>query len=111
MAAQDIIGTIDPILPTAYRGVSGIGVFIVNILRLVFVVAGIYSFFNFILAGFAYMTAAGDPKKLQMAWAKIWQSLVGLLIIIVSFALAAVIGYIMFGRVDFILNPIIYTPD
>jgi hypothetical protein len=81
-----------------------------NVLRLVFVVAGIFSLFNFIMAGFLYMNAAGDTKKLEQAWAKIWLTLVGLVIIVGSFVMAAIIGALFFGNAMFILDPQITTP-
>lgn len=109
---MDIIGTVKNPLPTAYQGVAsgGLILFFTNILRLVFVAAGILAFFNLIIAGFQYMQAGGDAKALQAAWDRIWQSLLGLILIVGSFALAALFGYIIFGDATFILNPKIYAP-
>ena len=81
-----------------------------NILRLLIVIAGIYALLNFILAGYSFMSASGDPKKIDAAWAKIWQSMVGLLIIVISFALTALISKLLFGNSMAILNPKIYGP-
>jgi hypothetical protein len=81
-----------------------------NILRLLIVGAGIYALLNFILAGYSFMSASGDPKKIELAWAKIWQSIVGLFIIAISFALAALLGQLLFGEPTAILNPKIYGP-
>lgn len=89
---------------------SGLIVLFNNVLRLLIVVGGIYALLNFILAGYAFMSANNDPKKIELAWAKIWQSMVGLLIIAVSFALAALIGKILFGSANAILEPKIYGP-
>lgn len=111
-AADNPFGTVN--LPTSvfkygnYQ--TGLIQFLSNILRLVFVVAGIYAFINLIIAGFEYMTAAGDAKKLTAAWSRIWQSLLGLMIIVGSFALAALFSYLIFGDAGFILNPKIYGP-
>lgn len=111
--AQQIVGTINNPLTKygAYNAPNGglIGLF-TNILRLVFVVAGIYALLNFILAGYQYMTAGGDSKALSSAWSRIWQTLVGLIIVVGSFALAALFGYIIFGDATFILRPTIYGP-
>lgn len=101
--------------PTKYGGLTadaggGLILLFSNILKLVFVAAGIYAFVNFILAGFGYMTAAGDSKALTAAWSRIWQSLLGLVIIVGSFALISLISYILFGNPTFILNPKIYGP-
>jgi hypothetical protein len=111
--AAEIVGKISNPLTKygSYNETGGgiIGLF-TNVLRLVFVIAGIYALINFIIAGYQYMTAAGDSKALTAAWARIWQTLLGLVIIVGSFALAAVFGYIIFGDAGFILRPTIYGP-
>jgi len=80
-----------------------------NILRLVFLAAGIFAFFQLIIAGYGFMAAAGDPKKVAASWAKIWQTLLGLVIIVGSFVLAAIIGQIFFGDPMAIIRPTIYA--
>ena len=109
-ACNDAIGCISPPanIPNAVDPsgkLTGVVVFINSILRLVFVVAGLWGFFNLILAGFGFLSAGGDPKNVEKAWTKIWQSLLGLLIIVASFLLAAVIGIILFKDPSAILNP------
>jgi hypothetical protein len=113
--ATSIVGTVKNPLPKAYQGVTtaqggGLILFLTNILRFVFVAAGIFAFINLILAGFQFMGAGGDPKAVEKAWGKIWQSLLGLIIVVGSFALAALLGYLLFGKADFILSPQIYGP-
>ncbi len=112
MANTDIIGTVTNPLPRAYQGVTsgGLILFLTNILRLVFVAAGIFAFVNLIIAGYQYMSAGGDAKALEHAWSRIWQSLLGLILIVGSFALAALLGYVLFGDAGFILSPKIYGP-
>jgi hypothetical protein len=114
MAATDIVGTITNPMPTAYKSLTGpnggLILFLTNILRLVFVVAGIYAFINFIIAGFQYMTAAGDTKALNAAWSRIWNSLLGLILVVGSFALAALFSQLIFGDASFILSPKLYGP-
>jgi hypothetical protein len=110
---DDIVGKVTSPLTGAYKTIGpggGIILFFTNILRLVFVVAGIYAFLNFILAGFQYMTAAGDGKALSAAWDRIWQSMLGLIIVIASFALTPVISQHIFGDPTIILHPQIYGP-
>ena len=109
--AKDIIGTITNPLSSSYGNVNtGLIPFFTNLLRLLFVGAGIYALLNIVLAGFQYMSAGGDTKALTAAWARIWQTLLGLLIIVGSFALAALFGYLIFGDAGYILNPVIYGP-
>lgn len=113
---NEIVGKVINPLPSSYKNLVGSGtsggliLFLSNILRLVFVVAGIYAFINFILAGFQYMSAAGDSKALSAAWERIWQSLLGLIIIVGSFAMAALLGMVFFGNANAILSPNIYGP-
>lgn len=111
-SVTDIVGTVDNPLPPAYQGIAsgGLILFLTNILRLVFVVAGLFAFINLILAGFQFMSAGGDSKQVEKAWGKIWQSLLGLILVVGSFALAALFGYLLFGRADYILSPQIFGP-
>lgn len=113
-AAEDIVGTVENPLPPGYQNVvganGGLILLLTNVLRLVFVAAGVFAFFNIIVAGFDFMNAGGDSKKIGEAWDKIWKSLVGLVLIVGSFALAALFGYLIFGDAGFILNPKIYGP-
>lgn len=106
-----IVGQIkSPIIKYGSATNGGLVLFFSNILRLIFVVAGILAFVNFIIAGFQYMGAGGDSKELEKAWGRIWQSFLGLIIIIGSFAFAALAGQLIFGDANFILNPQIYGP-
>jgi hypothetical protein len=111
--ASGVIGTV----PNPLQGYgnfndsgSGVVVFFTNILRLVFVAAGVMAFINLIVAGFQYMTAAGDSKAVAAAWNRIQYSLIGLVILVASFAIAAVLGAVLFGDAMFILKPKIYGP-
>lgn len=108
--ADDFFGNIIP--PEAIRSTDP-GVGIGNLLNVVFksmiVIAGVYALFNLIFAGYAFMSAGDDAKKVAGAWAKIWQSLLGLAIAAGAFVLAAIFGQLIFGQWDFILNPQIPT--
>jgi len=89
---------------------QGLMAFANNILKLVIVVAGLYTFMNFIIAGYAFLGAGGDAKKIEQAWSKIWQSLLGLAFVAGSFVLAAIFGWLIFKDPTAILNPKIYGP-
>lgn len=86
---------------------QGIGNLIQTVIWVLIVGAGVYALFNFILAGYAFLSAGDDPKKVAGAWAKIWQTALGLLVAAGSFVLAAIFGQLIFGKWDFILNPTI----
>lgn len=110
-----IFGKIEP--PEALKAFGGgdvesgaIGSFLNVIFRLIVIGAGIYVLFNLLTAGYAFMSAGDDPKKVAGAWQKIWQSLLGLAFTAGAFVLAAIFGQLIFGRADFILNPSIPTP-
>ena len=91
---------------TASAGGS-IGKLIQTAIYVLIVGAGIYALFNFILAGYAFLSAGDDPKKVAGAWAKIWQTALGLLVVAGSFVLAAIFGQLIFKDPTFILKPTI----
>jgi len=116
-ATLGIFGTIENPLGTAFGEAdqystvtSGLPLLISNIVRLVTLAAGIWMFFNFIIAGLTYITAGGQTEKINQAWAMIWQSLVGLIIVVAAFAITALASQILFGSPGVILNPVIYGP-
>lgn len=84
-----------------------VGELIQLVLRLLIIGAGIYALFNLVLAGYAFMSAGDDSKKVAGAWAKIWQTLLGLAFAAGAFVLAAIFGQLIFGKWDFILSPVI----
>lgn len=88
----------------------GLIIFINNLLKLVVVIAGLFALVNLIVAGYQFMTAMGDPKSITNAWNKIWQSLIGLILVAGSFALAAIFGWLLFGNPLAILQPQIFGP-
>jgi hypothetical protein len=109
-SVSDIVGKVNPSV-TPYGSVTtGFTSLFNNILRLVFVVAGMYALINFILAGYTYMSAGGDSKQLTKAWDQIWQTILGLIVLAASFVLAGVFGYLIFGDAGYILHPVIYGP-
>lgn len=110
---NDIFGKITAPSPLAKFGdveAGGIGKFLNVIFKTIVVVAGIYALFNLLTAGYSFMGAGEDPKKVAAAWRKIWQSLLGLAFTAGAFVLAAIFGQLIFGDPGFILNPKIPTP-
>ena len=95
-----MFGTIEN--PTGYQSVNGSGIFLLlnNVFKLAGVVAGIFFIFQLITAGYGYLSSNGDPKKTEAAWAKITQSLIGLIIVASAFVIASVVG--SFLKIDFI---------
>lgn len=89
---------------------SGLVLLASSLLRAGIVVAGLYALFNFIIAGYQFISAGGDPKNISKAWEKIWQSLIGLLVVAGSLLLAAIIGWLIFNDASAIISPRIYGP-
>ncbi|RLC35730.1 hypothetical protein DRH14_00080 [Candidatus Shapirobacteria bacterium] len=98
---------IDKYIGTAGNKGNALFLFMNNIFKLIGVVAGIFTIFQFLMAGFAYISASGEPKKIELAWAKIWQAIIGLVIVASAFVIAGVIGRLT--QID-VLNPEIYGP-
>ncbi len=110
---NDFFGTVNP--PPGidrYGGDINVGPmkFANNLLKFIIVIAGLYAFMNIIVAGYTFLGAGGDAKKVQQAWDKIWQSLLGLAFVAGSFVLAAILGWLIFGNAGAILSPEIYGP-
>ncbi len=101
------LGSVVNPLPQWGSFCKGLVPFINNILRLFFIIAGLIAFLNILLAGFMFMSAGGDPKAIQGAWGKIWQSFIGLLVLVAAFLISAIIGIVIFGNPTAILNPIL----
>lgn len=97
---------------TGYGDLPGeaIGKLIQFALRGLIVVAGLYALFNFVLAGYSFMSAGDDSKKVASAWAQIYQTIIGLAVAAGSFVLAAIFGQLLFDNPLFLLQPSIPTP-
>jgi hypothetical protein len=96
-------------LATATQG-EGLIIIASNLIKFMIVIAGLYAFWNLIMSGYMFMSAAGDPKAIGKAWEKIWMSLIGLLVVAGSFILAAIFGYLIFKDPSALLTPRIFTP-
>lgn len=83
----------------------GIIVFASNLLRASTVIAGIWVTINFIMAGWTYITSNGDAGAHAKVANKLTMSVIGLMLIVGSYTIAALIGLIIFGDVSYILNP------
>lgn len=114
LLAENPLGNVTPPGPLGAGGAydinnGGIGNLLNLILKLLIVGGGIYALFNLVLAGYAFLGAGDDPKKVEGAWARIWQTAIGLLFMAGAFVLAAIFSQLIFGKWDFILNPSIPT--
>lgn len=111
-----IVGSVtDPwalISPNSYPTTGGQGLLVLfnNLLRTVIALGGVYALINIVVAGYQFMSSEGNPEKITVAWAKIWQTLVGLLIVAGSLALAALFGYLIYQDPTAIISPRIFGP-
>ena len=102
-----VVGTINNPLPGVGNVEDGLVILINNILRLVFIGAGLYAMVAIFIAGYKYTNSAGNPEAITEAWAKIWQSFLGLVVIIGTFIFAGLVGQIFFGDAGYLLKPTI----
>ncbi|MFC1653709.1 hypothetical protein ACFL1M_02580 [Patescibacteria group bacterium] len=113
---SDIFGTVDNPLAGGYGDVTGAGGsgglvgLLSNILKAVAIIGGIWALINVVISGFEHITSGDDPKATSKAWSRIYNSLIGLAIIVASYAIAAILGLILFGDASAILSPTIYGP-
>lgn len=89
---------------------SGLSSFISVIIKTLIVGAGVYAVFNIISAGYTFLSAGGDPKKIADAWGKITQSLLGLTFAAGALVIAAIVGRLLFGNANALLQLQVFGP-
>jgi|SRR5579859_6735659 len=98
--------------PKLANGEQGIGllIFFSNIIKLATIVAGLWVLVNFITAGYIFITASGDSASANKVKDQLTYSVMGLVVIVLAYTLIALISYFLFGKADYILNPVISGP-
>ena len=66
-----------------------------NIINFIFNFALVFAPLMFIVAGFLFITASGDPEKIKTAKTVIWYTLIGLVIVMLAKGIIKVIEEIM----------------
>ncbi len=79
---------INPIDPSRFNSVSDVLLLIINGLL---VIAGALAVIYIILAGFTYITSAGDPDKAQKAKGGLVYAIIGIVVISFSYAIVNVV--------------------
>lgn len=87
----------------------GLLIFVSNMIKLASVVAGVWVLFNFIIAGFTYITSTGDSSAYAKIGEKLALSVTGLLLIVAAYTIAGILGLIIFDDATYIINPQIPT--
>jgi heme/copper-type cytochrome/quinol oxidase subunit 2 len=88
----------------------GIILFVSNMIKVATIVAGLIVFYNFLMAGFSYITADGDTNAMKKVQEEIKMSIIGIILIVTAYAITAVLSLAIFGDAQFILNPTIEGP-
>ncbi len=107
-AGDDVVGTITVPggIPTE---VGSTGNFISAIIKLVMVVGGIFTLWQFLTGGLLFITSGGDKGKIAEAQQKFQMSLIGIVAMTGSFIIIAIVSQVLFGSPTKILNPEITT--
>lgn len=90
---------------------KGLVIIFTILLKTGIILAGVYALFNFLIAGYSFMSAGGDSKAVGKAWEKIWQSMMGLLVAAGCLILGGITSYLIFGDATFIVSPRLFRPN
>lgn len=114
MTPQEFFGSFAPppgIVDYSASGeVTALILFLSNILKIVIYAAGLFALINLLVSGIQYLGSSGNPEMIKQASAKIWMSILGLVIIASSFILAAIVGQVFFNDPALLIKPIIPGP-
>jgi len=83
----------------------GLFVFVSRALRLFTIICGLGIFLTFLWAGYALITQAGNSKAYSDVRERLQYALVGLIIVVSAYTIAAIIGLIFFGNPAYLINP------
>ncbi len=98
-AAEDIFGNVTPPNQFVRAGETNVGTLIVQILQVFLSIVGLVAVVFLVWGGFKYMTSSGDEEKVKAAKGTIINALIGLIIVVLAFALVRVI-YNLIDRVE-----------
>ena len=98
----------DDIRSKAFEGMTGdglidlsnkdltLGTIIQELIPLVMQIGGLILFLYLLWGGVGYLVSFGNPEKMKTAWARIWQALLGFVIIFTSWWLIKLVE-VIFG--------------
>ena len=84
------------------EGLQNISKLVSSIIGVMTISGFIWFIFQFLIGGFSWITSGGDKAKLQSARDRITNSLIGLVVVVVSWAMLSLAG--QFFGVDFTLS-------
>lgn len=91
---ENITPPADPMAPLYPITSLKIGTVITELFPYIFWVTGILLLVYLLLGGLQLMFAAGDPKKVQGAWGKITNAVIGFVIIFIAYWATKLVGQI-----------------
>jgi hypothetical protein len=94
MLAQNFQNIQSQSFPGGYGVYITVGQFITNIFQYIFWITGVLLLIYLLMGGFQLMFAAGDPKKVQGAWGKITNAVIGFVIIFIAYWATKLVGQI-----------------
>lgn len=97
-------GTITPPSDTVLADETLI-VFLNKIISLLYTLGGLIVLVNLIVAGYKYLSAEGDTNKIAQAGNTILYSAYGLILVVTSFIIAAIVGKILFNDPTALTQP------
>lgn len=84
---------------------TGIVNFASRLMQIFVTVCGVWTLFNFLVAGWTFIAHMENPKAQQEVKDKLTMTVIGLIIIATSLTLAGIFGLIFFKDANFILAP------
>jgi hypothetical protein len=103
------IGTVTPptnkIISDHPEGQLGLVYLLNQIVSLFYTIGGLLFFINLLLAGYQYLASAGDQQKILSAGKRITYSIYGLIFLVSSFVIAAIIGELLFDEPEALIKP------
>ncbi len=114
----DAIGTIDKPPGVAEfdevggiaEGDIGILFFASRLISVLTIFAGLWTFFNVLIAGYTYVTSSGNAQSHTLVRDKLTMSFLGIILIVTVYTMAGLVGLMFFGDAAYLLNPTIQGP-
>lgn len=108
-AQNSVIGQIAPPPQLRATELTDTTTIISIIIKLFVIVAGLFSLWQFLTAGFAYITSNGDKGKISQATAKLNMAIIGLVLVGSSLVITGILSWAIFGSPVKILFPQLVT--
>jgi hypothetical protein len=108
-----VIGEVDmpAVVGTAgYDQKTGLMQFISNLIKFATVAGGLFVLYNLIMAGFIFISKSGDANAYAQLSEKVTMSIIGLMVIVLSYTIIGLVGLIVFKDATYILSPTIHGP-